>query len=83
LNDEVIEIPGAGGVETAAATVLGKRPALAIPSIEKQKVFVADQMQRFHDIHDYPCILSDRLMKLREDLYGTNARGRFGLGASF
>ncbi len=25
-------------------------------------------MQRFHDLHNYPCILSDRLTKLRDDL---------------
>ena len=39
-----------------------------IPSIEKQKAFVADQMNRFRDLQNYPRTLSDRLTKLRDDL---------------
>jgi hypothetical protein len=40
----------------------------AIPSIEKQKSFVNDQRRRFPDINNYPCLLSDKLRKLRDDL---------------
>jgi hypothetical protein len=40
----------------------------AIPSIEKQKVFVEEQRQRFADINNYPHVLSDKLRRLRDDL---------------
>jgi hypothetical protein len=40
----------------------------AIPSIEKQKTFVADQRRRFTDINNYPTLLSDKLRQLRDDL---------------
>ncbi len=40
----------------------------AIPSIEKQKVFVEEQRRRFADIENYPCDLSDKLRQLRDDL---------------
>src|SRR5882672_7848690 len=68
LDDEQIEIPGASRVEPLLQPFWENGQHSAIPSIEKQKAFVADQMQRFHDIHNYSCILSDRLTKLRDDL---------------
>jgi nicotinate phosphoribosyltransferase len=68
LADEQIEIPGAARVEPLLQPFWENGQHSAIPSIEKQKAFVADQMQRFHDLHNYPCILSDRLTKLRDDL---------------
>src|SRR5713101_3193389 len=68
LDDELIEIPGAARVEPLLQPFWENGQHSAIPSIEKQKAFVADQMQRFHDIHNYPCILSGRLTKLRDDL---------------
>src|SRR5258705_8002262 len=68
LDDEQIEISGASRVEPLLQPFWENGQHSAIPSIEKQKAFVADQMQRFHDIHNYPCILSDRLTKLRDDL---------------
>jgi len=40
----------------------------AIPSIEKQKAFVADQMRHFEDLHNYPCSLSPGLTCLRDEL---------------
>jgi hypothetical protein len=40
----------------------------AIPSIEKQKALVEEQRRRFPDIENYPCILSQKLEKLRDDL---------------
>jgi hypothetical protein len=40
----------------------------AIPSIEKQKIFVEEQRQRFADIENYPHGLSDKLRELRDDL---------------
>src|SRR5438067_981767 len=60
LDDEDIEIPGTARVERLLQAFWENGQHSAIPSIEKQKAFVADQMQRFHDLHDYPCILSDR-----------------------
>src|SRR5437870_4669184 len=68
LDDEQIEISGAARVESFLQPFWENGQHSAIPSIEKQKAFVADQMQRFHDLHNYPCILSDRLPKLRDDL---------------
>src|SRR5438876_6325145 len=68
LDDEEIEIPGAARVERLLQPFWENGQHSAIPSIEKQKAFVADQMQRFHDLHNYPCTLSDRLMKLRDEL---------------
>jgi hypothetical protein len=41
---------------------------VAIPSIEKQKVFVEEQRHRFASIEDYPCQLSDKLRQLRDEL---------------
>ena len=39
-----------------------------IPSIEKQKTFVEEQRARFPDIENYPCTLSARLARLRDEL---------------
>jgi hypothetical protein len=68
LDDEEIEIPGAARVERLLAAFWDNGQHASIPSIEKQKSFVADQRQRFPDIHNYPCLLSDKLSKLRDDL---------------
>jgi hypothetical protein len=40
----------------------------AIPSIEKQKALVEEQRRRFPDIENYPCTLSKKLERLRDDL---------------
>ncbi len=68
LDDEEIEIPGATRVERLLAAFWDNGQHASIPSIEKQKSFVADQRQRFPDINNYPCLLSDKLSKLRDDL---------------
>jgi nicotinate phosphoribosyltransferase len=68
LDDEEIEIPGATRVKRLLAPFWDNGQHASIPSIEKQKSFVADQRQRFPDIHNYPCWLSDKLSKLRDDL---------------
>src|SRR6266545_2595400 len=68
LDDENIEIAGAAKVERLLQAFWENGQHSAIPSIEKQKAFVADQMKRFKDIHNYPRTLSDRLAKLRDDL---------------
>src|SRR5256712_4316063 len=68
LDDEQVEIPGAARVERLLQPFWENGQHSAIPSIEKQKAFVADQMQRFTDLHTYPTRLSDRLTKLRDDL---------------
>ena len=39
-----------------------------IPSIGKQKAFVADQMRRFRDLQNYPRSLSAALTKVRDEL---------------
>ena len=68
LEGEQVEIPGAANVECLLQPFWENGQHSAIPSIEKQKVFVADQMRRFADLHTYPCTLSDGLTKLRDDL---------------
>ena len=68
LDDEEIEIPGAAHVERLLIPFWENGQHAAIPSIEKQKLFVEDQRKRFPDIDNYPCLLSDKLRKLRDDL---------------
>jgi len=68
LEDEQVEIPGAVSVERLIQPFWENGQHSAIPSIEKQKAFVADQMSRFPDLHNYSCTLSDRMTTLRDDL---------------
>jgi len=68
LDDEQIEISGAATVERLLQPFWKSGQYSPIPSIEKQKAFVAEQMKRFPDLHNYPCSLSDRLTKLRDEL---------------
>jgi nicotinate phosphoribosyltransferase len=68
LDDEEIEIPGAARVERLLQPFWDNGQHEPIPSIEKQKAFVAGQMLRFHDLPNYSRTLSDRLTKLRDDL---------------
>ncbi len=68
LDDEEIEIPGAARVERLLVPFWENGQHAAIPSIEKQKSFVADQRKRFADIDNYPHVLSDKLRQLRDDL---------------
>jgi nicotinate phosphoribosyltransferase len=68
LDDEEIEIPGASRVERLLVPFWKNGQHEAIPSIEKQKSFVAEQRRRFPDINNYPTLLSDKLRQLRDDL---------------
>ena len=68
LDDEEIQIPGAVMIERLLHPFWENGQHSAIPSIEKQKAFVADQMRRFPDLHNYPTRLSDQLARLRDDL---------------
>jgi hypothetical protein len=68
LDDEEIEIPGAARVERLLVPFWENGQHEAIPSIEKQKTFVAEQRRRFTDINNYPTLLSDKLRQLRDDL---------------
>ena len=68
LDDDQVEIPGAASVERLIQPFWENGQHSAIPSIEKQKAFVADQMRRFPDLHNYSCTLSDRMTRLRDDL---------------
>ena len=68
LDDEQVQIPGAVMVERLLHPFWENGQHSAIPSIEKQKAFVADQMRRFPDLHKYPTRLSDQLARLRDDL---------------
>ena len=68
LETEKIEIPGAVTVRRLVEPFWENGQHSAIPSIEKQKAFVADQMNRFDDLHSYPRTLSDGLAKLRDEL---------------
>jgi len=68
LDDEDLEIPGAAKVERLLVPFWENGQHSAIPSIEKQKVFVEEQRQRFANIENYPCELSAKLRQLRDDL---------------
>ncbi len=68
LEEEEVEIPGAATVESLLLPFWENGQHSSIPSIEKQKLFVSDQIKRFHDLRNYPCSLSDRLTKLRDEL---------------
>jgi nicotinic acid phosphoribosyltransferase len=68
LDSEKIEIPDAVKVERLLVPFWENGQHSAIPSIAKQKVFVAEQRKRFVDIENYPCDLSDELRRLRDDL---------------
>src|SRR5256884_3370691 len=68
LDNEQIEIAGAVTVRRLVEPFWENGQHSAIPSIEKQKAFVADQMNRFGDLHSYPRTLSDCLTKLRDEL---------------
>lgn len=68
LDDEQIEIPGANTVERLLQPFWKNGQYSPIPSIEKQKTFVAEQMKRFSDLYSYPHGLSERLTKLRDEL---------------
>lgn len=68
LDDEQIEIAGAVTVERLLQPFWENGQHSAIPSIEKQKAFVADQMKRFADLHNYPTRLSERLTAMRDNL---------------
>ena len=78
LHDEVIEIPGAVQVERLLQPFWENGQYSPIPSIEKQKVFVAGQVQRFADLNNYPTRLSDRLAKLRDDLTAQMRADNYG-----
>jgi hypothetical protein len=68
LDDEPVEIPGAVTVNRLVEPFWDNGQYSPIPSIEKQKAFVSDQMHRFADLHNYPRRLSERLTKLRDEL---------------
>jgi nicotinate phosphoribosyltransferase len=68
LDDEEIEISGAATVTRLIEPFWDNGQYSPIPSIEKQKAFVADQMKRFANLNTYPRTLSDRLTKLRDEL---------------
>lgn len=68
LDEEDVEIPGATHVERLLGPFWEDGQKVAIPSIEKQKAIVEEQRKRFVDINNYPCLLSDRLKTLRDEL---------------
>jgi nicotinate phosphoribosyltransferase len=68
LDYEQIEIEGATRVERLLLPFWENGQHAVIPSIEKQKAFVAEQRGLFADIRNYPCVVSDKLRNLRDDL---------------
>jgi len=68
LDGEEIEMPGAAKVERLLVPFWENGQHSAIPSIEKQKIFVEEQRRRFSDIENYPCKLSVKLRQLRDEL---------------
>jgi nicotinic acid phosphoribosyltransferase len=68
LESETVEMPGAVKVDRLLVPFWENGQHSAIPSIEKQKAFVAEQRRRFADIENYPRALSTALHELRDDL---------------
>jgi len=68
LDDEEVEIPGAATILRLIEPFWDNGQYSPIPSIEKQKTFVTDQMERFADLPNYPRTLSERLTKVRDEL---------------
>ena len=68
LEEEEVEITGATRVERLLLPFWKNGQHAAIPSIEKQKAYVADQRRMFADIDNYPTLVSDKLRLLRDDL---------------
>jgi nicotinate phosphoribosyltransferase len=68
LEHEAVEIAGASKVERLLVPFWENGQHSAIPSIEKQKVFVEEQRKRFPDIYNYPVTLSVNLCQLRDEL---------------
>ena len=68
LESEELEIPGAVNVERLLVPFWENGQYAPIPSIWKQKVFVAEQRKRFRDLNNYPQQLSDDLRRLRDEL---------------
>lgn len=68
LEEETIEIPGAAQVERLLLPFWENGQHAPIPSIEKQKAFVEEQRARFREIASYPCTLSEKLSRLRDEL---------------
>ena len=78
LDSEDIEIPGAARVDRLLGPFWENGQHSAIPSIEKQKVFVEEQRKRFRDINNYPVRLSDKLRQLRDDLVARSKEDHSG-----
>jgi nicotinate phosphoribosyltransferase len=68
LDDETPSIPGAVRIERLLMPFWENGQHAPIPSIEKQKAFVEEQLARFREIDNYPCALSERLRRLRDEL---------------
>jgi nicotinate phosphoribosyltransferase len=68
LDDEDVTMPGAARVERLLVPFWENGQHSAIPSIEKQKVFVEEQRKRFPDLNSYSHRLSDKLRLLRDEL---------------
>jgi nicotinate phosphoribosyltransferase len=68
LDGEDIEIPNATTMEKLLVPFWENGQHSAIPSITKQKAFVAEQRKRFGDINNYPHCLSTKLRELRDEL---------------
>jgi nicotinate phosphoribosyltransferase len=78
LESEELEISGAVKVERLLVPFWDNGQHSAIPSIEKQKVFVEEQRKRFRDINNYPVHLSDKLRQLRDDLVARSKQDNSG-----
>jgi nicotinate phosphoribosyltransferase len=68
LDDEDAGVPGAAKVERLLVPFWENGQHSAIPSIEKQKVFVEEQRRRFGDLDNYEVKLSNKLRQLRDEL---------------
>jgi nicotinate phosphoribosyltransferase len=78
LEEEEPEVPGAARTQRLLVPFWENGRHELIPSITRRKAFVEDQRARFPDINSYPCTLTDKLRRLRDELTGAMREDQSG-----
>lgn len=78
LHGEEIAIQGAARVEPLLVPFWDDGRHDAIPSVQKQRSFVEQQLSLFPNLHHYPVELSDKLRNLRDQLSADMKRDESG-----
>jgi nicotinate phosphoribosyltransferase len=68
LDDEMPAIPSAATIERLLVPFWDNGRHAPLPSIEKQKAFVEEQLARFPALDSYPVSLSEKLRALRQEI---------------